>query len=94
MVQVLHPLRVRLQETRAAMTLIVRLKPKEMTKAEAEDQFDEAVDKCRRLEMQYLLKIWAYDLPEKDWPDEYRNAVAEWDAARIARNKFYEVNHS
>ena len=52
-------------------------------------RFDAAVERCREIERKYGLKVWAHDLVEKEWPDEYRAVVDEWDAARRERDRLY-----
>jgi hypothetical protein len=53
-------------------------------------RFDEAVARCRAIESRCGFGVWAHDVPEEQWPRAYSRAVAEWDAARIARNRLYE----
>jgi hypothetical protein len=62
-------------------------------------RFDAAVAECRRIEVKYNLPVWATYLeavkggrdeiktiPDDQLPGEYVAAVAEWNAARLARN--------
>lgn len=62
-------------------------------------RFNAAVAECRRLEAKYGLPGWATyidgnnvvrTIPNEHLPSAYVAAVAEWNAARLARNELYE----
>ncbi len=63
------------------------------------ERFHVAVAECRRLEEKHDLPVWAthmdmkgeiLTIPDGRLPAEYKSAIAEWNAARLARNLLYE----
>ena len=66
-------------------------------------RFDDAVARCRRLEAAHGIPLWrtyidsrnrVRELPDAALPEDYVQALAEWDAARIARNALYTQEHA